>query len=216
MTERDLLAEGLKRLGLPIDLSALERLIAYLDLLEHWNRSHNLTAIRDRREALEKHLLDSLSLLPLLPEGCRLLDFGSGAGLPGLVLKLYRPDLILCSLEPAAKKAVFQRQVVRHFGLEQTRILGRRLEQLAAEEDSLRSFDRIVFRAVGPVDRYAADAARLLVPGGLLAAMKGGEAEAEWQGGTGLPDKLFRPWKKIDLTLPFSTASRSILVWEAV
>ncbi|RME37003.1 MAG: 16S rRNA (guanine(527)-N(7))-methyltransferase RsmG [Deltaproteobacteria bacterium] len=187
-------------------------LLEFLDLLEKWNRTHNVTAIRDRGEALEKHLLDSLTPLPLLPVGASLLDFGSGAGLPGLVLKLYRPDLRLSSLEPVGKKAVFQRQVVRHYQLDRTDIHTCRLESFAARKKRNQGFDRVVFRAVGPPERYAEAACQLLADRGLLLAMKGPGADWAWD--KSLAQGRLRPLKKIGFTLPYSGSERSLLVWE--
>ncbi len=211
MTELEKLARGVKRLGLAVTPERLPGLLDFLDRLEHWNARHNLTAIRDRGQALEKHLIDSLSLLPLLPPATRLLDFGSGAGLPGLPLAIVRPDIRLCSLEAVGKKAVFQRQVVRQLALPRVEVVQRRLETFAAEPARQKSFDRIVFRAVGRVDRFAPLVGPLLAAGGLLVAMKGAEGEDEWRD---LPESGLRPLEKKVLELPFSRATRQLLVWE--
>ncbi|TYO97661.1 16S rRNA m(7)G-527 methyltransferase [Geothermobacter ehrlichii] len=211
MDELRLLAQGLEKLGLDVEPESLPRLIAFLDLLQRWNDRHNLTAIRDRRQALEKHLLDSLTPLPLLPAGVRLLDFGSGAGLPGLPLKIVRPDIELCSVESVGKKAVFQRQVVRQLRLRRVEVVQQRLERFAEAAERQGSFDGVIFRAVGRVADFAPLVLPLLADGGYLIAMKGAEGETEW---ADLPVAGLVREKKVGLVLPFSAASRWLLVWK--
>src|SRR5512133_1632453 len=126
-----MLRELLQQLQVEIDAETEARLLRYLDELLHWNRSINLTAIANREEAIEKHLVDALTVLPWLGPAARLLDLGSGAGLPGLALKIARPGLQLTSVDAVAKKITFQRHVIRLLGLTGVEALHGRLEELA-------------------------------------------------------------------------------------
>ncbi len=117
------LTEGIAAAGLNLPAGAEAKLGAYLTLLEKWNKTYNLTAIRDPDEMVTHHLLDSLAVIPIVeksaPAGRRftLADIGSGAGLPGLVLAISRPDWMVSSIETVEKKAAFQRQAKIELGL---------------------------------------------------------------------------------------------------
>jgi len=110
---RGLLERGTRALGLDLAPEQIDQFLAYLDLLLKWNRKMNLTALRTPREIIIHHFLDSLLLVPHLPQTARLLDIGSGAGFPGLPLKIARPDLTIDLVEATAKKASFLKEAVR-------------------------------------------------------------------------------------------------------
>ena len=114
---RTLLERGTRALGLDLTAGQGEQFLAYLDLLLKWNRRINLTSLRTPDEIISRHFLDSLLLLPHLPETGRLLDIGSGAGFPGLPLKIVRPGLSVDLVEATAKKASFLKEAVRRLGL---------------------------------------------------------------------------------------------------
>jgi 16S rRNA (guanine527-N7)-methyltransferase len=123
-----------------------EQLGAYLELLLKWNARTNLTAIREPGEMVRRHFGESLFAARHLPEAETLLDFGSGAGFPGLPMQLYRPELAVTLAESQNKKATFLREVVRSLGLDarQTEVWGARVETMAAG----RQFDGVTLRAV--------------------------------------------------------------------
>jgi 16S rRNA (guanine527-N7)-methyltransferase len=114
---RNLLERGVRFLDLELGPEQIEQFLAYLDLLLKWNRKMNLTALRSPREIIIHHFLDSLLLLPHLPQNARLLDIGSGAGFPGLPLKIARPGLTFDLVEATAKKVSFLQEVIRCLGL---------------------------------------------------------------------------------------------------
>jgi 16S rRNA (guanine527-N7)-methyltransferase len=161
--ERELAAPGLK-LG---DAQAAT-LYLYLDLLEKWNRVYNLTAIRERSRMVTHHLLDSLAVLPYL-RGPRVLDVGSGAGLPGIPIAVANPALQVTLLESNRKKSAFLTQAVGELRLANAQVVSERVE---AWQTELR-FDTIVSRAFAELGEFVALAGRLLAPDGVLAAMKG-------------------------------------------
>lgn len=160
------LREGLVRLGLEATLGA--PLLSYLALLQKWNAAYNLTAIREPEQMLGLHLLDSLSILPQV-EGERLVDIGSGAGLPGIPLAIARPQLAVSLVEPVGKKARFLREVVRQLKLGNVRVFDCRAEQV----DEPAAYDCLSARALGSLAQLIAFGGHLLRPGGRLLAMKG-------------------------------------------
>ena len=154
-------------------------LLDFLDELLHWNRRVNLTAITDPLEAVEKHLVDSLTLLPLVGEKERVLDLGSGGGLPGIPLKIARPGLSILSVAAVRKKIDFPRHVVRRLGLSDFLPRHARAEELVGRSEADPPFDLTVTRAVGPLRDLAKLAFPCLISGGRLIAMKGPEGERE-------------------------------------
>ena len=175
MTLRAALAE----LAIAIDSSKEERLLFFLDELLRWNQSINLTAITNRDEALVKHLVDSLTLLPYLRGDEILLDMGSGGGLPGLPLKMVMPGLNLTSVDAVAKKISFQKHVIRTFALTGAIARHGRLEDLGQEPALAGHFNLVVARAFASLPDCLRLARPFLLPGGRLIAMKGPEGEKE-------------------------------------
>lgn len=177
-TERARVHEGARALGVDLDARQLDQLIDYLDQLERWNRAHNLTAIRDRAGMLTHHLLDSLSVVAPLarqrPAGGRLLDVGSGGGLPGAVIAIAAPQWQVTCVDAVAKKAAFVRQAAGALGLANLESRHTRVETLATP-----AFDVIVSRAFSSLADFVALSARVLAPGGLWLAMKGQSPAAE-------------------------------------
>jgi 16S rRNA (guanine527-N7)-methyltransferase len=160
------LESGLSSLGLPIDLAP--RLLDYLALLDRWNRTYNLTAIRDPREMLTKHLLDSLAMHRFL-DGERLADLGTGPGLPGIPLAIAKPELGVTLVESNGKKARFLREAVRTLRLDNARVLESRAEAVAGPGN----FEVITARALDRLAGIIAVGGHLLAPDGRLLAMKG-------------------------------------------
>jgi 16S rRNA (guanine527-N7)-methyltransferase len=154
-----------------------EMLLAYLDLLLHWNRAYNLTAVRDPAEMVSRHLLDSLSVLPWLGEEPpeHALDAGTGAGLPGIPLAIMRPDMQVNLLDSAGKKIRFLRHVQRELGLDNVRPVQQRLEAYSPPE--LPAI--IVSRAFSGLAQFATATRHLLLPATKLLAMKGCYPDAE-------------------------------------
>jgi len=160
------LERGLKQLGLPPDL--VPPLLGYLDELLRWNRAYNLTAVRDRREAVSRHLLDSLSVLPLLGPG-DVLDVGTGPGLPGIVLALALPQRHFVLLDSGIKKIRFVRHAALQLGLDNIEAVHGRIEDYRPAQ----SFGNVISRAFADTGHFWEVAARLRAPEGRLLAMKG-------------------------------------------
>jgi 16S rRNA (guanine527-N7)-methyltransferase len=169
---RDTLHRGLAALGLDADALA-PRLLAYLALLDRWNKTYNLTAIRDPREMVTRHLLDSLAMHPfvdaLAANGGALADLGTGPGLPGIPLAIAKPGLRVTLVESNGKKARFLREAVRTLKLDNARVAESRAEAL----DEPQAYDALTARALDVLAGIIEVGGHLLKPGGALLAMKG-------------------------------------------
>ncbi len=172
MTPRAALDRGLGDLALQLSKNAREQLLDYTALIEKWNRTYNLTAIRNPLEMVSHHLLDSLSVLPHLPvppETPRLADAGSGAGLPGIPLAVARPEWRVVLAEANQKKAAFLRQAAIELGLKNVEVHEGRVEKWHPAE----LFSVVISRAFSELARFFEACRHLLAPTGVLAAMKG-------------------------------------------
>ena len=206
------LPELLNGLDLAVDPKTIPLLERLIDELLRWNRSRNLTAISNRDEALEKHLADSLTLLPFALQAKRLLDIGSGAGFPALPLKITCPDLEVVSIDAVGKKIDFQHHVVRILGLEGFVALHGRAEKLLDQPGFRAGFDLVTARALCSLAELVNLAEPFIAPGGILVAMKGPEGHKEFGA---LHDLLLRQgWRTClhRLRLPVSKAERCLIV----
>jgi 16S rRNA (guanine527-N7)-methyltransferase len=173
------LKEQLQKLELEVSNDSLAQLEVLVDELLRWTKRRNLTAITDRDEVLEKHLVDSLTMLPFAKSAGRLLDIGSGAGFPALPLKIACPALEIVSVDAVGKKIDFQKHVARKLGLRSFTGLHARIQDLEEEEIYRAGFDLVTARALTSLEDLVAMAEPFLEPGGRLVAMKGPEGEQE-------------------------------------
>lgn len=162
------LSQGLAELGIDLDVATQQKLLDYLALLEKWNKVHNLTAVRDPSDMVTLHLLDSLSVLPHIKSG-RLLDVGSGAGLPGIPLSIVRPDLQVTVMDSSHKKASFMRQAKATLGIPNLEVVCGRVEEFHPEH----KFNMVISRAFSDLAEFMRLTAHLCDEGGVWLAMKG-------------------------------------------
>ena len=197
-----LLSEGSLRVGVPSSPHVVCRLVLYLKELMRWNEKMNLTAIETEVEIISKHFVDSLAAFKIFKPhpGLRVLDVGSGAGFPGMVLKLQAPDLAVTLLEPSTKKAAFLHHLVGTLGVPGLAIQTERIESF---RDG--GFDLIVSRAL-KADIVLSAAPRLLTPGGKVLLYRVTPL-------AGIPDK-YRILKQISFTLPFLHVPRTLTLLE--
>lgn len=164
------LEHGLAALGLPVPPVQQATLLAYAALLEKWNRTYNLTAVREASGIVALHLLDSLSILPFIDAGeGALLDVGSGGGLPGIPLAILRPQLSVTLTDSNSKKTAFQRQAAIELGLANVAVHTGRIEEWRPAA----KFPRVVSRAFAELADFVVLTRQLLAPGGRWLAMKG-------------------------------------------
>lgn len=168
MTPQEQLSAGLAELGLNLDAGTQASLLAYAALIAKWNKVYNLTAIRDTAGIVSQHLLDSLTVLPHVTVD-RIADIGSGAGLPGIVLAIVRPDLEVHTVDTVQKKAMFMRQAGIELGLKNLHAHHVRVEEWQPEAP----FPAVISRAFSELCDFVTLTEHLLAPGGRWLAMKG-------------------------------------------
>ena len=174
------LDDGLGALGVTLPADARGKLLRYVALLARWNRTYNLTAIREPERMVTHHLLDCLAVLPALDRlaggrALAVLDVGSGGGLPGIPIAIARPGWQVTMVEPVQKKGAFLTQAIAELGLANARAAVVRVEDLAAPV----AFDVVISRAFSDLATFAAVALRHLARDGHLVAMKGVHPDAE-------------------------------------
>jgi 16S rRNA (guanine527-N7)-methyltransferase len=176
-----LLADGVRELGLDLSDAQLGKLLDYVSLLSKWNAVYNLTAIRDPRQMLIQHILDSLSIVPhLAPRGpSSVLDVGSGGGLPGIVLAIVLPDWTVTVNDIVHKKTAFQAQAKAELGLANLSVVTGRVESLQPGAEVPAKFDVIVSRAFAELADFVTLARHLVAEQGAIWAMKGVRPESE-------------------------------------
>jgi 16S rRNA (guanine527-N7)-methyltransferase len=207
------LRAGIAALDLPVDEEARALLERFADRLLAWNRKVNLTAIIRPEEIAEKHLVDSLALLPAVAGARTLLDVGSGAGLPGVALACARRDLEVTCCDTAAKKIAFVKAVSAELNLPVRGVAVRAAG--APEQEGLALADAVVSRALADPEVWVPLGAHYLREGGVLIAMLGREADerrlAELGNATGLELKDVQRFE-----LPVSRSTRAIATWRPV
>ncbi len=197
------LRDGARAMGVSLPPGAVDRLVDFRDELARWNKVHNLTAVRDPDEMVVRHLLDSLSLAPLMT-GPRVIDVGTGAGLPGLVLAVALPALEFVLLDASAKRTTFVTHAVGRLGLTNVAVETRRVEDYRPPA----AFDTVMCRAFAPIPRLLALAAHLCRRSGRILAMKGKVPRDEL-------DQVGAGWRVdgvIPVTVPGLDASRCVVI----
>jgi len=199
------LAAGVQALGLESIVTAdmQAQCLAYMALMQKWNKVYNLTAIRDPQEMLSLHILDSLSVLPYIQSGS-LLDVGSGGGLPGLIVAITRPDVQVTTIDTVQKKAIFMRQVKAELGLSNAQVIHGRVEEYQPPSP----FDQVISRAFSEIALFRRLTMHLIRPQGKWLAMKGVVPEDELKLAQVVPSEIIR------LQVPTLDAERHLIVFE--
>jgi 16S rRNA (guanine527-N7)-methyltransferase len=174
MTPEALLDSGLRSLGIALEADARQRLLAFGVMVERWNRTFNLTAIRDPRRIMTHHLLDSLTVIPHLPSGS-VADVGSGGGFPGLPIAIAQPIRPTTLIDSNSKKVAFLRQATIELPVPKVFVHEGRVESWQPDAP----FDVVVSRAFADLSQFIGSCRHLLKPGGEWLAMKGALPEAE-------------------------------------
>lgn len=198
------LAAGLAELGLDLSEAQQNKLLAFRDLLLKWNKTYNLTALRDPDQAISHHLLDSLAILPHVGDS-NLLDVGSGGGLPGIPLAIARPKLAVSMVDTVQKKATFLQQAAIELGLKNVSAHHARVEQMSGQ------YAQISSRAFAEIGLFISLTRHLLAPGGRWLAMKGIRPDAELQT---LPADIAVE-AVIPLSVPGLDAERHLIILKA-
>ena len=171
---RFILVDGIAALDLTVDEEKVEQLLAFLNLIEKWNKAYNLTAIKNNKDMVSLHLLDSLTVIPYL-EGQRIIDIGTGAGLPGIPLAICLPQFSFTLLDSNSKKTRFVQQAVLELKLSNVEIIHSRAEDY--QPDNL--FSTVLTRAFAELSDIIESTKHLLSKNGKMIAMKGRCTESE-------------------------------------
>ena len=198
---KDLLIKGSTKLGIELSMEKIEKLLHYLELIIKWNKVHNLTAINDPSEGVKKHLLDSLSILSFIKKG-KILDVGSGAGLPGIVIALMRDDIDVTSLDSVGKKCRFMEHARLDLNLTNFNVVNDRVEIYNTNE----CFNQIVSRAFATFEDTKKLTAHLICPEGEYLFMKGKHYKMESISGDFIENKV---------NVPFVSEERFIIQMKA-
>lgn len=234
-TELKKLQDGARAIGVELDDPMAEQMFLYLDILLAKNKKLNLTAIRKREDAIEKHLIDSLSVLPIIdrippssdtsmfdgqvsqratgaaPKGA-ILDVGSGGGLPGLPLKCARPDIKVTLVEAKAKKVHFLKETIQKLGMKGIRAYHHYLDP-ECPVDFLGRYDWIVTRATMPIRDFLRNAILYKKENGALILMKGPDVGQELEENSNQIQRLgLKLDQCISFELPFSKAGRTLII----
>ncbi len=212
---KELFVGWLQQLDIELPENVVEQELLFLEEMLRWNQRINLTSINDREEALEKHLVDSLAILPQIPRSGQLLDMGSGGGFPGIPLAIARPELQVVSVDSVGKKISFQKHVKRTLGLDNLQPLQARLEALPETLAEQSELDLLVARAFAPMGKILQLANPCLGVGGKLLAMKGPEGEGELIDlEKELPENGFYLHSMRKYCLPMTRSERQLFIFE--
>lgn len=208
------LAEGLGKLGIDLSGESCEQLECYYTELKKWSRKVNLIAkLTSDEQIIENHFLDSLMILPLLGAAePHLLDVGTGAGFPGLVCKIAKPELKVTLVEPRLKRVSFLKHIVRTLNLQDVNTLACRVE----DEEQLpgtTGFSHITSRAVADIGSFLAMVERFLPSGARLICMKGPRWQEEVDRASEVIQRSYELVQVEGQTLPFSAAERNLLTF---
>ena len=204
--------------GFELAAPQLEQFRQYADLLVEWNKKMNLTAITEPGEIITKHFIDSLYGLPYLPNGGTLIDVGTGAGFPGIPLKIARPDLSLTLLDSLNKRLTFLNEVIRELALPDVKTVHTRAEEGAVKKSPLREkFDVATSRAVAQLNALAEYCLPYVKVGGVFLAYKGGDVEEECKNAKNAVKTLGGDIRDIvSYTIPTTDITHTLVVIEKI
>ena len=195
-----LIVEGLNELGYEIDFLLIEKLEIYLATLKKWNKVYNLTAINEDSEIITKHFFDSLSVNGFIQNSQRILDVGTGAGFPGLILALFNPDKSFVLVDGVSKKISFLQEMIGKLNLKNVMAVHIKVEEYKVTEQ----FDIIISRAFAEIKKMIKLTKHLIKVNGKFIAMKGPDVMNEL-------DDLNLPFVNYDVMVPFLQGTRKII-----
>ena len=182
------LRDGIQEMGLDVTSEQQGKLMGYLQLMNKWNAVYNLTSLRDPRQMVTHHLLDSLAAVPAFAGARNVLDVGAGGGLPGIVLAITRPDMLVAMIDTVHKKTAFLTQVKAELGLSNVSVYTMKVQDLSVSD----KFDVITSRAFADLSDFVNWSGHLLAEGGRFIALKGVAPSDE-------RERLPQDWKVVDL-----------------
>lgn len=204
-----ILIEGARELGVEINDREKELFFEYLGIIKFWNEKFNLTNIECEKDIVIKHFLDSLSICTFIDESSRLLDIGSGAGFPGIPLKIVKPGIQITLMDSVLKKCNFLKEVDRKLRLDGVSVLRSRAENI--QEDNRNSFDYVVARAVHGIGKILELGHPYLINGGAMIFMRGRRGANEWEEFLKGNKANIISYERKSFFIPFSNEKRFIV-----
>jgi 16S rRNA (guanine527-N7)-methyltransferase len=209
----DTLIEDAREVGVVLDQKQIQLFLIYLKELKEWSQKFNLTSLKEDTSIINNHFVDSLSIIPHLPSAISLLDMGSGAGFPGVPLKIARPTLHITLLEATRKKANFLRHLIRTLELYHITTIEGRAEAVTAHYQPHPLFDIVISRAFARLRNFLLLGAPFVKKGGYILAMKGGKAEEELvESRETLRNLSFTVTRVQEVQLPGNKKKRSLIL----
>ena len=203
---KTLLRKGLTDLNLPHDDRLIDSFVLLLEELKKWNKAYNLTGLKNDEDIVVKHFLDSLLYISAFPPGeLKVADIGSGAGFPGIPIKMVRPEIEMYLIEPTKKKCAFLSHIIRRLALDGICVIEKRIEDVFLDRELHSRMDIAVTRALFDACDFIKKASRILRPGGMLILNKGPKAKEELK-------RIEGGYELIDVKLPLSPITRHIIV----
>jgi len=203
----ELLKGGLRELGYVPEEGCIRAFLSYLTEIKEWNKAYNLTALKKDGDIIIKHFLDSLLYMRALPEGeIRVADVGSGAGFPGIPIKIMRPEIEMYLLEPSRKKSAFLRNVIRQLGLKKIEVIEKRIEEVKVGRELPHAVDVALTRALFTIKEFLKKALPIVTEKGILILSKGPKVSEEI---TKLKNSTY---ELFTFNLPFTDIKRHIVV----
>jgi len=196
---REILQQGLQTLDIAASDNQIDLLLDFIALMEKWNKAYNLTAVRNREDMATLHILDSLTVLPYV-EGGRVADIGTGAGLPGIPLAIFLPDVQFVLVDSNSKKTRFVQQAILELKLKNVSVIHSRVEQIKPD----RLFSSVIMRAFASLQDIIDLTSHLLDKQAVLLAMKGQNSETE-------QEPINVPYSVIPLNVPGLEAERCLI-----
>jgi len=202
----ELLRDGIIELGFTPSKEQINSFMIYLTELKKWNKAYNLTGLEKDEDIVIKHFLDSLLYLKAIPDGeIRIADVGSGAGFPGIPIKIIRPEIEMFLIEPSRKKSAFLRHITRQLRLEKIEVIEKRIEEIKVNYELPSWVDVAVTRALFSIKEFLKKASHIVRQDGIFILNKGPKVNEEL--------KLFknRKYEVITIKLPLSEMKRHIV-----
>lgn len=206
-----ILRTGATEIGAPLSAHQVDKFVLYLSELKKWNKKINLTSLNEDQEIVVKHFLDSLTPLPYVPMGSFIMDLGSGGGLPGIPMKIARPDIRIILLDATGKKVSFLNHMINILKFKNARALQQRADSKVFQEIMSGHLDVVVARAFGKMEKTLEVGAPYLKAGGKLIVMKGPNWKEEKQ-------PKCEPFglelaNVVELVLPVLDVKRALLIY---
>lgn len=203
----ELIKDGLIELGLTPSTEQINAFMTYLFELKKWNKAYNLTGLKKDEDIIIKHFFDSLLYLKAMPNGeIKVADIGSGAGFPGIPIKIIRPEIEMYLIEPSRKKSVFLRHIIKELKLKKIEVIEKRIEEIKEIQEPPLSADVAVTRALFGIKEFIKKASHIVKQGGILILNKGPKVNEEIKA---LKDIRY---EILILNLPLSDIKRNIVI----